>query len=426
MLSGLPPPIWSDFINEFRPAVWFCLACTFITNVAIWYIASKWQSYKSSFLLSNTVEERQPSTADKVHGRPKLENDNGLTSFSGRRTYREHFPMSYRNPLIILKNCLQTLKLKIPWSIFPMNSSTNVVDERAVFKKSYRKKLAKLLSDAQDILARQTVKVASETQNAPKKYRNVSLVEVLFLEIALTLGTPNLNKVGNEWLMRFLFMQYVFFCLITSQAYLGSLGSFMTYPNERGQIRTPEELYDRNLKLMGVPQSKLILGRALSRREILRKLSERWVSYEGHFEKLLLMIHKDRNISTFGTTRFLQFYITNNPGLKNNPDSIFIFPQCTVHSYSSPFLFQRGSPLIAPVNKILFRITESGLTRKWYDTATPRKLIVTRDPVQRLDMGQVQGCFVMLMVLHSISFMMFVGELIMHVQLCTKEVQKGT
>lgn len=280
--------MWSDFTNEFRPAVWLCLVVTFVTNVAIWYTASMWQNYKSTFLLSNPKQiNKKQMTNRTIHVKPVRRSkgtgggdsnaDDLELSSNKNNNYTLPVPTietPYQNPVVIINRCLQRWKRKFYLSFHRNNSSTTVPNENVIFKNNSREKLTRLISNAQVIISRQKAR-ASENQKVPPKHRKVSLVQVVFLEIALALGTPSLDKVGTRWLMRFLFMQYVFFCMITSQAYLGSLGSFMTYPNERGQIRTPEELYERNLKVIGAPQSKLILGRALSKRMILKKLSER-------------------------------------------------------------------------------------------------------------------------------------------------------
>lgn len=310
----------------------------------------------------------------------------------------------------LIKNTLKNM-------MFKRTTSKVVLNENLIFRNNYRKKLDRLLLNARNVMMSRWQAVPLKSLEVPSKAvkpKKVSLVQVIFLEIALALGTSSLNKVSKQWLMRFLFIQYVFFCLITSQAYFGSLGSFMIYPNEKGQIHTPEALYERNLKLLGAPQSKRILERSFSNRQILKKLSERFVDYKGYYDDLLTAMYQNRNTSTFATTRLLQFYINNNPLLRNNPNSIYIFPRCTVNSYSSPFLFQRGSPFIDPVNKILFRIIESGITQKWYQSATPRKQIVRRDPVQRLDLTQILGCFIILIVLHVGALLVFFGELVAH------------
>ncbi|XP_026681739.1 uncharacterized protein LOC103512501 [Diaphorina citri] len=377
--AGRPPSIWSDFINEFRPMVWFLLGVTFVVNVFVWYLATKWQLSKDSRILSSHLgEDRRRILVSTTQSNGDTGNWCGnVVRTSGTR----------------MLNALVT-DATVPLKVYNMHRKNCV-------------------SNAQTLLAcrSRNPRITSKDSSEDSK---ITLEQVIFFEIALTLGIPMLNKVGNRWLMRFLVIQYVFFCLITSQAYLGSLGSFMTYPDEKGQINTPEELYDRNLKLTGVLQSKRILERAFSKQEILKKLSKRYKFYSGYYDDLMLDIHHGRNTSTFATSRFLQFYINNNHILKNNPDSIYLFPKCTVTSYSSPFLFQKGSPFIDPINKILHRIIESGITKKWYESSTPRKMVSKRDPVHRLDLSQILGVFVILLMLLGISMVVFLLELVTH------------
>lgn len=389
--------------------VWFLLGVTFVVNVFVWYLATKWQLSKDSRILSSHLgEDRKRILVSTTQGNGDTGNSGHYASLGLADNAIES---AYRNPLHHLKGFLEHLRRQVKINISHMRWKKP--DERVVFRNNRRTKLNQLVSNAQTLLAcrSRNPRITSKDSSEDSK---ITLEQVIFFEIALTLGIPMLNKVGNRWLMRFLVIQYVFFCLITSQAYLGSLGSFMTYPDEKGQINTPEELYDRNLKLTGVLQSKRILERAFSKQEILKKLSKRYKFYSGYYDDLMLDIHHGRNTSTFATSRFLQFYINNNHILKNNPDSIYLFPKCTVTSYSSPFLFQKGSPFIDPINKILHRIIESGITKKWYESSTPRKMVSKRDPVHRLDLSQILGVFVILLMLLGISMVVFLLELVTH------------
>lgn len=91
--------------------------------------------------------------------------------------------------------------------------------------------------------------------------------------------------------------------MIIFSAYQSSLGSFLTVPWKREQIKTFREILEANYEGIGVPQGQRILKRFSTDNEVLNKLSQRFLVHSDHFESLVKRIQEQKDVVTFGAQR---------------------------------------------------------------------------------------------------------------------------
>lgn len=96
----------------------------------------------------------------------------------------------------------------------------------------------------------------------------------------------------------------ILYSLILTLAYQSSLGSFLTVPWKREQIKSFGEILHGRYDCIGIPQGKRILQRFSSDNERLIELSKRYRVYENHFDTLVTKMQQRKNIVTFGTQRY--------------------------------------------------------------------------------------------------------------------------
>ncbi|XP_065208097.1 uncharacterized protein LOC135836938 [Planococcus citri] len=191
----------------------------------------------------------------------------------------------------------------------------------------------------------------------------------------------------------------ILYSLIISSAYQSSLGSFLTVPWQRENIKTFQEILSANYNIIGVPQGKRILQRFSADNYVLKTLSNYFQVHREHFDSVVLRIHRKKDTATFGAQsyfRFVQFYISNELN-GSNRDDIYLLPKCVIQAHASPFLHKKGSPFIKPIDNIISSAVESGLTNFWFKYSTP-KIIRTLAEIFPLSLQQLKLAFAILVV----------------------------
>lgn len=95
----------------------------------------------------------------------------------------------------------------------------------------------------------------------------------------------------------------ILYSLIISSAYQSTLGSFLTVPWQRENIKTFQEILSANYTIIGIPQGKRILQRFSADNKILNALSNRFHVHRQHFDSVVLRIQQQKDTATFGAQR---------------------------------------------------------------------------------------------------------------------------
>lgn len=140
----------------------------------------------------------------------------------------------------------------------------------------------------------------SHDSKSSRVFRSLSFV-ILYV-FTLTLGmsaSPRIRGDRNKIFVGTI----ILYSMIIFSAYQSSLGSFLTVPWKREQIKTFGEILEANYKGVGVPQAQRILKRFSTDNEVLNKLSQRYLVHSDHFESLMKRIQQRKDVVTFGAQR---------------------------------------------------------------------------------------------------------------------------
>lgn len=95
----------------------------------------------------------------------------------------------------------------------------------------------------------------------------------------------------------------ILYSLIISSAYQSSLGSFLTVPWQRENIKSFQEILSANYNIIGIPQGKRILQRFSADNYVLKTLSNYFQVHREHFDSVVLRIQQQKDTATFGAQR---------------------------------------------------------------------------------------------------------------------------
>lgn len=140
----------------------------------------------------------------------------------------------------------------------------------------------------------------SRNSQSSRVFRSFSYV-ILYV-LTLTLGMSASPRVRGDRNKIFV-GTIILYSMIIFSAYQSSLGSFLTVPWKREQIKTFAEILEANYEGVGTPQSQRILKRFSADTEVLNKLSQRYSLHSDHFGWLVKRIQQRNDAVTFGAQR---------------------------------------------------------------------------------------------------------------------------
>lgn len=132
-------------------------------------------------------------------------------------------------------------------------------------------------------------------------FHNVTYVALYIFSFHL--GIPASPRINFTRVRIFIGMM-LFYSLIINSAYQSTLGSFLTVPWKREQIKTFHEIIEGNYHVCGQPQANRILQRSSKNSATLEVLSDRFQTHRDHFSPLLARIHQKKDTVTFAAQRW--------------------------------------------------------------------------------------------------------------------------
>jgi hypothetical protein len=225
----------------------------------------------------------------------------------------------------------------------------------------------------------------------------------------------------NTWYLRLFFILWVFYCLLINTAYQSSLISVLTNPRFEPAVDTVDDLLSSGMSYGFVWRfniwyngtndtvSRIILNNYTPCPNLdvcLRRIaSEQDFAICGGESHLLFLSQTQYCVS--GMPQFLPF--------KEEVSSLFV-----------TMFFRVGSVFLESFNKVIYRVTESGMVQKfWTDIELSHIGCISEDGEEGeaedadgggsgadvLTVQHMQGAFIMLLLGHAFSICVFVTEL---------------
>lgn len=255
------------------------------------------------------------------------------------------------------------------------------------------------------------------------KFQNIAFNTIYIWAIVLNMGISPIHQLKS---MRFFLIQFSIYSLIIAVAYEAALKSFLTVPEGRANINNWQEIDKLNLKITGVPQAFKILENAAKYNKILQNLCNKFnIKKSGEFSEVIEHVVVDKDTAIFGAERFMLHYSANRNNILTT-DPICPVPKCVFQAYASPFLLRKGSPLLPIINDIIYRLSESGITSRWWIENEPKNHKPKPDQctlVLQFSFSQVKGVVILLLIGHTIAFLILVIEILYYRYNIRKKIQ---
>lgn len=224
--------------------------------------------------------------------------------------------------------------------------------------------------------------------------------------------------------------------LVIAAIYQTSLISFLTNPTYEKQIDTVDEMFENDLEILYMPQTRLYFSSDNNDWRMEKIVSKMIPCPNAHI--CLHKIAHGRN-ATIATPSLFLNYDLNRLVAKDGRLLVYWFKENFV-TYPVHVYMIKGFPLKSRINSLIVQIVQSGLQDKWeqdlqYLVNKKNSAINKDDPddfdddedkPQLLTLDQLQGAFFILLTGLTISLIVFIAELIVFETTKKKVLQKPT
>nr|QHB15591.1 pectinesterase-like protein [Bemisia tabaci] len=196
----------------------------------------------------------------------------------------------------------------------------------------------------------------------------------LFYTYASIVGATN-KPQPKTFPLRVFVAHWLIYALVITSLYVAYLGSLVTVPAPEPELQDQEDLLSTSLNIGGRQQMFYILNSSAQSSVDIEQLILRYqilspLPFYHHVRRVITR----RDLAIFASKRELLHYSERFRAVTNSSRRMFVLPVCVTRSYSSPFIFRAGSPFLKPVNDVLWRLIETGITLKWDDVNMDQEL----------------------------------------------------
>lgn len=228
-----------------------------------------------------------------------------------------------------------------------------------------------------------------------------------------TLGTHAHEDTAS---FKIMFISFCFYGLVISTAYKASFSSFLSVPNQGREFKNVKDILNSSLHIRGSPTMKKIINQSAGYTSMGKALLERFEIQEPcDYKQILTRLVRERDIALLGVKRKMYYYSIHEAKRIKVKIPFRFIPGCLVRPHTTHFLFKRGSHLIEPLNVVLDRLFESGITTYWIlHLGTNRVLPLERFKGRTLKLFFLKEPLSLLLVGYVSASLVFLCEILAH------------
>lgn len=217
-------------------------------------------------------------------------------------------------------------------------------------------------------------------------------------------------------ILRTAFLTWLWYTFVIYTAYQAFLGSKLTVPYRKHNIKTFKDLLESDLHITGMATTFKIVEGANESKDI-KNIGKRYAVADFSFPEAIEKIISGKKIAYLWMSTYTKYIVSHHTSAKG---LVYFMDQCG-HDYYPTILLQKNCPFTEKVNRIIQALMESGILCKWkreYVSDIPKE----EPSVQKLSLNRMKGSIMILAGGLGAAIIAFMAEIICFRLSCRKKI----